>query len=642
MPKEPSEPSDSKRATLFLSYSHADDAKARRIATLLEEAGYTVWWDALIEGGAAYARSIGSALETADAVIVMWSAHSVESDWVRDEAALGRDRQCLIPISLDGARPPLGFRQYQVIKFRSWRGKRDSPQFQALERAISSCSGSPLPPAKTPQRGVSRRAAMIGGVGAAAALIVGGGAYIAIDRGLFGGKRDESSIAVLPFKNLSGDSSQEYFAEGLTEEIRAALIRLDELRVMAAASSERAGEDEDDLQAIAKKLGVGYLLGGSIRRSGDLYRISTELTEGKTGFSLWSTTVDRRLNDILALQGEIAGMVAEALSIQIATDEPVPGGTKNAEAYDHYLQGKSLYHLARDEESDRQALAHYDLAIAADPEFAMAHAARSRVLASIAAEYGKANELKPLYAESTAAARRAVALAPDLADAQLALGYVLFTGHLDVKGARPSYERAYQLGRGNADIVLLYALYCSRAGLPDQAHAAIERALVLDPLNARVHRAAGSIDYAARLYAEALSPLHRALELNPKISNAHAFLGYSLMQLGKLKEARAEFEAEPTNFFRLSGLAIVDHKLGDRAAAERAMDELVKEMGDASLYQQAQVLAQWGRGDEAVARLERARKIGDSGLIYLATDPLLDPIRKHVGFSNLIRQLRLS
>ena len=126
MPNEPSEPSDSKRATLFLSYSHADDAKARRIATLLEEAGYTVWWDALIEGGAAYARSIGSALETADAVIVMWSAHSVESDWVRDEAAQGRDRQCLIPISLDGARPPLGFRQYQVIKFRSWRGRRDS------------------------------------------------------------------------------------------------------------------------------------------------------------------------------------------------------------------------------------------------------------------------------------------------------------------------------------------------------------------------------------------------------------------------------------------------------------------------------------------------------------------------------------
>jgi TolB-like protein/Tfp pilus assembly protein PilF len=488
---------------------------------------------------------------------------------------------------------------------------------------------------------VSRRTALIAGLGASAA-IVGGGAYLAIDRGLLGGKAEDSSIAVLPFKNLSGDTSQEYFAEGLTEEIRAALIRLDELQVMAAASSEQAGEDEDDLQSIAKKLGVGYLLGGSVRKSGDLFRISTELTDGKTGFNLWSTTVDRRLNDIFALQGDVAKMVAEALSIQIATDEPLPGGTQKAEAYDHYLQGKSLFHLAKDEESDRQALAHYDLAISADPNFAMAHAARSRVLASIAAEYGKANELKPLYEASRTAAERAVELAPKLAEAHLALGFVLYTGYLNVKGARPSYERAYQLGRGNSDIILLYALYCARAGLPEQAHVAIERALVLDPINARVHRAAGSIDYAARRYDDALPPLRRALELNSKISNVHSLLGYCLMQLGRLKEARAEFDAEPTNFFRLSGLAIVDHKLGDKAAADRAMNDLVKEMGDASLYQQAQVLAQWGNGDEAVARLERARQIGDSGLIYLATDPLLDPIRKHAGFVRLIKELNLN
>lgn len=640
MPNEPSEPSTAKGATLFLSYSHADEAKAQRLAAALEQAGHTVWWDRLIEGGTAYAKSIGSALEAADAVIVLWSANSVDSDWVRDEAAQGRERHCLIPISLDGTRPPLGFRQYQVIKLRNWRGRRDTPQFEAVERAIAQCSGAPILRATVRRSRITRRTALFAGAGAAAA-VVGGGAFLAIDRGLLGGKADGSSIAVLPFKNLSGDASQEYFAEGLTEEIRASLIRLDELRVMAATSSERAGEDEDDLQSIAKKLGVGYLLGGSVRKSGDLFRISTELTDGKTGFSLWSTTVDRRLNDILALQGEIAKMVAEALSIRIATDDPTPGGTKNAEAYDHYLQGKSLYHLAKDEESDRQALAHYDFAIAADPEFALAHAARSRVLASIAAEYGKANELKPLYAASTAAAQRAVRLAPKLADAHLALGYVLFSGHLDVKGARASYERAYQLGRGNADIVLLYALYCSRAGLPEQAHVAIERALVLDPLNARVHRASGSIDYAARHYGDALPPLRRALELNPKISNAHALLGYCLMQLGKLKEARVEFDAEPTNFFRLSGLAIVDHKLGDRGSAEKSMEALVKEMGDASLYQQAQVLSQWGNADEAVVRLERARQIGDSGLIYLATDPLLDPIRKHPGFIRLIRELNL-
>jgi TolB-like protein/Flp pilus assembly protein TadD len=640
MPEQLTEPSNEKRLTLFLSYAHADEARARRLAKALEAAGYNVWWDALIEGGTAYAKTINHALETADAIIVLWSAASVESDWVRDEAALGRDRQRLVPLSLDKVRPPLGFRQYQFINFRGWRGRRDAPEFIALERAIAAAAGHSAPRREIRPTRISRRTALVAGSVAGAAAIFGG-AFLAIDRDWIGGESDQPSIAVLPFKNLSGDTSQAYFSEGLTEEVRAALVRIDALQVAAAASSLKAGEEHGDAQSIARELGVSFLLGGSVRKSGDLLRIATELTDGKTGYSLWSNTVDRKLTDIFAVQRDIARMVARALSIRVATDQPVPGGTENINAYDHYLKGKSLYGLARDEETDRQALAHYELAIAADPKFAMAHAARSRALASIAAGYGKVDALKPLYAEAAAAARRAVELAPNLADAHLALGYVLFSGQLDLKAARPSYDRAYQLGRGDADIILLYALYCSRAGRAEEAHAAIERALALDPINARVHRAAGSIDYAARRYEEALPPLRRALELNPAISNAHALIGYSLMQLGRLKEARAEFEAEPANFFRLTGIAIVEHRLGNRSAAERAYSELVREMGDASVYQHAEVLAQWGRGDEAVAKLIRARDVSDSGLTYLATDPLLDPVRRNPEFIKLLNELNV-
>ena len=632
------EPSTAKRLTLFLSYAHDDEARARRLAKALGEAGYNVWWDALIEGGTAYAKSINHALETADVVIVLWSTASVESDWVRDEAALGRDRKRLVPVSLDRVRPPLGFRQYQFVNFRGWRGRPDAPEFLALERAIAAAAGQEAPARPATRTKINRRTAMIGG-GVAAAAVVATAGFLAVDRGWVGGGSGPLSIAVLPFKNLSGDQDQAYFAEGLTEEVRAALVRIDALQVVAAASSEKAGEEHGDCESIARELGVGFLLGGSVRRSGDMFRIATDLTDGRTGFSLWSSSVDRRLTDMFAVQGEIANMVARALSIRIATDRPAPGGTWNIEAYEHYLKGKSLYHLAGGEESDRQALAHYDLAITADPDFARAHAARSRVLASIASAYGRAGELKPLYADAERAARRAVDLAPGLADAHLALGYALFSGKLDIRGARQSYERAYQLGRGNADIVLLYALYCSRAGRPAEAHGAIERALLLDPINARAHRAAGSIDFAARRYEEALAPLRRALQLNPKISNAHALLGNCLMLLGRLKEAKAEFDAEPTAFYRLTGLAIIEHKLGNRAAAESAYAGLVREMGEASLYQHAEVLAQWGRADEAVARLARARQIGDSGLIYLATDPLLDPIRKHPGFISLLNEL---
>ncbi len=378
MPEPTPEQSTAKRATLFLSYAHTDEPSARRLAKALDEAGYNVWWDALIEGGTAYAKTINHALETADAIIVLWSAQSVESDWVRDEAALGRDRQRLVPLSLDRVKPPLGFRQIQFINFRSWRGRRDAPEFIALERAIAAAAGHCAPDRPIPKKRISRRAALIGG-GVAAAAAIYGGTFLVIDREWLKGDDDQPSIAVLPFKNLSGDPEQAYFSEGLTEEVRAALVRIEALRVVAAASSEKASEEHRDAESIARELDVGFLLNGSVRRSGDVLRIATELTDGKTGFSLWSNTVDRKLTDIFAVQGEIARMVARALSIRIATDQPAPGGTRNIDAFEHYLKGKSLYNLAGGEESDRQALAHYELAIAADPDFAIAHAARSRV-----------------------------------------------------------------------------------------------------------------------------------------------------------------------------------------------------------------------------------------------------------------------
>ena len=160
--------------------------------------------------------------------------------------------------------------------------------------------------------------------------------------------------------------------------------------------------------------------------------------------------------------------------------------------------------------------------------------------------------LKQLYAESITAARKAIELAPDMAEGHLALGFALFTGKLDINGARPSYEKAYQLGQGNADTLLLYALYCSRAGRPEEARETIARALALDPLNPRTYRASGSINYAARRYADALPPLDRALKMNPKMTNANALRGQSLMQLGRLPEARAAFDAEPQSMFKLS------------------------------------------------------------------------------------------
>ncbi|MEO7365687.1 MAG: hypothetical protein ABIW03_05160, partial [Sphingomicrobium sp.] len=367
--------------------------------------------------------------------------------------------------------------------------------------------------------------------------------------------------------------------------------------------------------------------------------VATNLTNGKSGFSEWSQRVDRPMNDIFAFESEVARNVANALSMRMATDAPAPGGTRDARAYEAYLRGKALYNAAKGEESDRQARANFEVAIAADGNYALAHAALSRVLASIAASSAEASELKPLYTQAVAEAQRAIELAPTLPQGQLALGYAKFAGFLDVRGARPCYDKAYRYGRGDADIVLLYAAYTARTRRFREARDAIDWALALDPFNPRTHRAAGAIAFASRRYAEAITQGRRALELNPKISNANATIGDSLLAMGKFADARAAYLNEPSAMFRLRGLAALEHRAGNQPAADRALSQLVSEVGDSAMYQQAEVMAQWGRADEAMARLQRARAIGDSGLSMIATDPLFDPISRDRRFTRFVKDL---
>lgn len=635
MPDDPPAPAG-KPVTLFLSYARADRERARRLATALETCGFELWWDVLIEGGARFAHSIDDALRRADAVLVLWSRASVGSDWVRDEAAVGRDRHRLVPLSLDGSEPPLGFRQYHAIDLGGWRGRASSPEITAVARAVAALlKQAPSLPAPVSAGGVSRRQLIVGGSAVGVAALGAGGWWAS--RHMLGGGVDAHGVVVLPFRNLSGDPEQAYFSQGITEEVRAALRRISALKVVAAASSEAAGTAHEDAPTIAVKLGVAYILEGSVQRAANVVRIAVDLTEGATGFSKWSKQVDRPLTDIFAVQSEIAGMVAGAMSVRLATAAPAPGGTHDVAAYEHLLRGRALFYQGKDEANDRHALAEFDQAVALDPQFALAHAARSRTVAAIAVEYAGAAELRSLYADARRSAQRAIEIAPDLPEAQLAMGFVLFTCLIQPKQARPFYDRAAALAPGDADIQLLYALYCSRAGRSAEAEAAVSRAVSLDSLNARAHRAMGSIRYAARAYRKALPPLERALELTPTLSNAHSVQGFCLLQLGDLAGAEAAFTAEPHEIFHLTGLAIVRHRRGDQASAQRYLDQIRSTLGDSSVYQQAEVLAQWGDTAGALASLERARAVGDGGLIYLATDPLLDPVRATPRFQALLR-----
>jgi TolB-like protein len=635
------EPSAQARTTVFLSYARADQQQAAKLADALEASGLAVWWDTQIEGGAAFAKSIETELERCDAVVVAWSKSSSTSDWVLDEAAQGRDLRKLVPVTLDGSAAPLGFRQYQSIDLSTWRGNARAPEIAALLRGIAAAAGhalreKPQAPRQAPTRSAFSRRSLV--MGAAGVAVAGAAGLLAWRRGVFRGPVG-NSVAVIPFANLSGDPDQEYFAAGLAEELRATLARNLDLQVMAQASSAKFRDSQDDAVTIASTLGVAFLLYGSVQRSKDMVRVTADLVDGETGFSRWTERFDRGLEDIFAMQTEIATTVAGALVAEVSPAAPVAGATANVAAFDAFLRGRALYDLSVDEASERAALAQFDRAIAADPHYAAAHAARARTLTAIANQYGEVGETADLYEQAIAAARRAVEIAPDLADAHSTLGFILFQGKLDARAARDPFERSRELGAGESTVLARYAQYCARTGREREAAEAIGRALVLDKLNPLIHRAAGQIAYAARDYGGSLAPLRQALAINPRLSQAHAAIGNALLMQGKLEEARAEYEAEPVDDFRLAGLAILEHRLGRVPEARAALAQLVADHGDRVLYQQAQVSAQWGERDAAIARLQDARRLGDSGLIYARNDPMLDPLRDDARFRELLASL---
>ena len=624
---------------LFLSYARPDRERVRLLAEALVEAGHIVWWDALIEGGATFARTIERELEQADAVIVVWSAASVNSDWVRDEAAFGRDRKRLVPVSLDRIEPPLGFRQYHAVDLSNWNRRRDAPEFINLERGIAAAAETkPLRTEPVVQHRVSRRGVILAGTGIAIAAAGGSAAWWAMREGKDAG----SSVAVLPFANISQDRDQDYFSEGLSAEVRAALMRITGLKVAAPTSSNEFRDRHDDARTIARKLGVAYLLEGNVRRTGAVVRINATLTDGSTGYAAWSRTFERKLDDIIAVQTEIADAVSGEMLARVETSGDTPGGTAVIAAYDAYLRGRALFNADAGEASDRAAMGRFNEAVKLDPKFAAAHAARSRVIAAMAYLYAQSGQIEGQYRSAIAAARLATRLAPDLAAAHLALGFSTLSGFLDFKGAREAYERAYALAPGDADILLMYAFFIAKVGRHDEAMRVIERAAVLDPLNPRVFRAKALLLIAARQPDASILAARKALAMNPKLSGVHDYLGTALLMQDKPEQAITEFKAESYESPRLAGLAIAERQLGNIAAADAAMALLIRNQGDTANYQQAQILAQQGAVSSALTALERAYAKRDGGMSNIAGDPMLDPLRGEARFRQLLLQMGLA
>lgn len=642
------------RPRLFLSYTRADIDRARPIIAILEDAGFDVWWDQMIEGGDHYLPTTEAALEGADCVVVLWSKLSVDSNWVRDEAQSGRERGRLVPVTLDGTMAPLGFRQIQLIDISGWNGKPDAPEIgrviTAIHRLIDPAKApaskpASLSPATTGGGGVSRRNLMLGGAGLA--LVAGG--FGAWQMGVFDGTPASDavmSMAVLPFANLTGDEEQAWFSDGLSNELRQALSRNPRLRVSAPASSRR-NENEDDFE-IARALGVGAILRGSVQRAAETVRIFVELIEVEGAVVRWSESYDRSFDDVLAVQTEIADTVALSLVLQIAGQENAQqsledqrdvGGTENVAAYEAYLRGSELASLSAGPESDAAALAYFDAAIEADPNYAAAHAKRAAMFAATASSSSEADQVSVLFDQSVAAARRAIELAPDLALGHRILGFALYYGQLDRAAAIPHYDRAVQAAPGDATTLSAVALFYAYGDQQQRAMQLMEQVLQLDPLNPQSFRQASAVAYLARDYAKAEVHAEKAIEMNPNIASANYFLGAARLMRRDIEGAIAAFEAEPVPVFSLVGLAIAHDANGDRDQAVASYTAMLDTCGDACLYQQSQVFAQWGDSEEAIERLSRAFETRDPGVLFAPNDGLLDPLRSDPEFDRLLLTL---
>lgn len=616
---------------IFLSYSRIDLAIAGQLAAALQAAGHDVWWDQALKAGEVYDRVTETALREARAVVVLWSKASVQSDWVRSEATVALQRGALVPVMIEDCQRPVMFELRQSADLIGWKGNRQDPRLAALLAGVARQLGAPaaatIPPAST---GPSRRLLIGGAVGAAVLAAGGFGAWKAL-----GGKAAaaSTSIAVLPFANLSGDPAQAYFADGIAEELRSALATIAGLRVAARISSELVRDVE--IKEAAAKLGVAHILTGSVRRGEGKIRVVAQLLDGETGLESWSQAYDRPEGDVLDVQTGIAASVANALSLQFGKAASLEGGTRNPVAYEAYLRATGSQFLGPDDY--RAALVDIDAAVAADPEFALAHGFRALILVNLA---GTSGEPVPLLNQTIQAANRAIALMPGLRIAHAALGRArLFL--LDFAAAEVAFAKAARLPPGTGRGIILEAMFQSEMGRHAAALALADLAISRDPLNQVIVRGRAGMLLNDRKPEAALALLEAWDRANPGNPIRRTLLARALLMAGRPRDALVAAKADTMNSRpRLMMVAIAEAALGNRQASDAALAELQSQDPKRRRpYIIALVRAARGEVDLAFAELGQAVRVRDLSLTSLRVEEAFDGLRGDPRYLAIERQL---
>jgi TolB-like protein/Tfp pilus assembly protein PilF len=646
---------------VFLSYASQDAETARRICDALRAIGIEVWFDkSELRCGDAWDRQIRRQIRDCTLFLPIISANSqarhegyFRLEWdLADQRThlMGRNRAFIVPVCTDAtlereADVPDSFLAVQWTRLPAGE---TPPAF--AERILRLLSGEMAPlqdRARSPDaRGLMRRrtGVLYGAIAAAVGLILG---YLGIERlnrpGL--SVPSAASIAVLPLANESGDSSQQYFSDGISEDLIIALGQFPGLKVIGRSSAFQFRDSKEGSRSIGTKLGVAYLLEGSVRRSGDMIRVSAALINTADGIMQWSERYDRPYKDLFTLQDEITLTVAEALKTKLLPGEHAaeqserpPSG--NLEAYNALLQGR-FYTSRSTEEDFRKAIGFNTQATVLDPRYARAWSALSTTWTDLASGYLEGAPAQLAYAKAREAVDRALTLAPDLAAAHVARCYLLQMADFDWQGAEAACRRALTLAPSDGLAKFNVGNLLASFGQIDQGIELTRQALTTEPLRPNWYSWLAMYLAGVNRLDEAERSIRRSIELQPAAAWYHFVFTMIEVRRGNAQGALAVAQQEPPGLWQDAALALARQVGTDRRAADAALKTLIERDPGSAPYQIAEVYALRNDANAAFEWLDRAWNSRDAGVTDLLYDPFILRYKDDPRFAAFCRKVGL-
>jgi TolB-like protein/Flp pilus assembly protein TadD len=661
---------------VFISYASQDAPLANTVVAALEREGLKCWIAPRdVTPGEFYADAIVRAINEAIILVLILTENAITSPHVlREVERTSAKRHSIVSFRIGAVTLPPALEYF--LSASHWLDATTSgvdsamPKLvEAVKRLVAPSSG--VDPGCTSD--IAKRTAdllphppstksgprLSGPVIALSAVIALGLAYFAADRLWFSkhatGERhfaveapaaaplapaiSEKSVAVLPFVDMSEKKDQEYFSDGLSEELIDMLTKIPDLQVPARTSSFYFKGKQTTVEDIAKALNVSHVLEGSVRKSGNKLRVTAQLIRVDNGYHLWSESYDREMSDVFKVQDDIAAAVVKALKVSLL-QAPRAVSTANSEAYTLYLQARLIWRRGT-RESDLKAIEYLQQALRIDPRFAPGWATLAHYYVSHFANYTD-EQYQTVRPRVLAAAERAIALEPQISEAHLAKASMLFNMDWDWNAANNEVTTALQLDPRSVDALRLAASIADVRGRHDEALELMLRALSIDPVNANAYAHLAWEQQNLDRNGEAESNFRKALELNPTGDGLHYGLALLAIKRGNAQTALDELEHEPEEAFRLTGRAIAYDALGRSADANRALAELERKYADMAFYGFLMIYASRNDLDQAFYWLDRGYEKRDDGLPLAPMDYFLRNLHGDPRWQKFLRKMNLS